>query len=437
MRACFMPPAVRTDDRVWSVDLYVRASREDEDSGGGTGESGTITNQIMMLTDFVGARPELRLHEIRKDDGVSGVTFDRPGFNAMMDDIRAGAADCVVVKDLSRLGRDYIEAGRYMEDIFPFLGVRFIAVNDGYDSMEERSAGDDIVLPFKNLVNDSYARDISVKVRSSKEIKRKRGDFVGPFAAYGYRKSPENKNRLVIDEDAAETVRLIFGWKLDGMSAQAISDRLNDAGVLSPMEYKKSIGLNYKTAFKLNKTARWSAVAVFRILRNELYIGTLVQGRVTTPNYKVKARVQRPPEQWARIEHAHEPVISPAVFARVQYLLSLDTRAAPGREAVYLFSGLLTCADCGQAMVRHPVKRRKKEYVYYVCASSKYGGGCGSRGVREDELTQAVLSAVQTRIGLAVDWQDMTACLDGLPLRRTELARLQGQLTRKREEAER
>ena len=145
-----------------------------------------------------------------------------------------------VVKDLSRFGRDYIETGRYIEEIFPFMGVRFIALTDNYDSMAERSASDDIVLPFKNLVNDSYARDISIKVRSSKALKRKNGEFVGPFAVYGYAKSPENKNQLIIDEVAAENVRLIFDWKLEGMSAQAIACRLNDEGVLSPMEYKRS-----------------------------------------------------------------------------------------------------------------------------------------------------------------------------------------------------
>lgn len=435
MSAFFMPPAIKPGGKVWSVDIYVRASREDEDKS--KEQSETITNQIILLTDFVNSRPDMRLHEVRKDDGISGVTFDRPGFNALMDDVRSGAADCVVVKDLSRLGRDYIETGKLIEEIFPFMGVRFVAVNDNYDSMGDRSASDDIVLPFKNLVNDSYARDISIKVRSSKATKRKNGDFVGPFAAYGYRKDQENKNQLVIDEDAAEIVRLIFSWKLDGMSAQGISDRLNDEGVLSPMEYKLSIGLNFKTQFKAHKTAKWSAVAVFRILKNELYIGTLIQGKVTTPNYKVKARVERPPEQWNRVEHAHDPIISPVVFARVQYLLSLDTRAAPNRDNVYLFSGLLSCSDCGQTMVRHPIKTGGKEYVYYVCATAKYESKCGNHNIREDSLTEAVLAAVQARIRLVVDIEGMLHYLDGLPLQQAETAKLQAQFAKKQEEIER
>ena len=167
--SAFFASSTASHGQIWDVDIYVRASREDGDKE----QSETISNQITMLTDFVHGRPELRLHEIRKDDGISGVTFDRPGFHAVMDDVRSGAANCVVVKDLSRFGRDYIETGKYLEEIFPFMGVRFIAVNDNYDSMAERSAADDVVLPFKNLVNDTYAKDISIKVRSSKAVKRR------------------------------------------------------------------------------------------------------------------------------------------------------------------------------------------------------------------------------------------------------------------------
>ena len=203
--SAFFASSTASHGQIWDVDIYVRASREDGDKE----QSETISNQITMLTDFVHGRPELRLHEIRKDDGISGVTFDRPGFHAVMDDVRSGAANCVVVKDLSRFGRDYIETGKYLEEIFPFMGVRFIAVNDNYDSMAERSAADDVVLPFKNLVNDTYAKDISIKVRSSKAVKRRNGDFVGPFAAYGYCKDPENKNPVSYTHLTLPTIRLV------------------------------------------------------------------------------------------------------------------------------------------------------------------------------------------------------------------------------------
>ncbi len=340
-------------------------------------------------------------------------------------------------EDLSRFGRDYIETGKYLEEIFPFMGVRFIAVNDNYDSMAERSAADDVVLPFKNLVNDTYAKDISIKVRSSKAVKRRNGDFVGPFAAYGYCKDPENKNQLIIDEGAAETVRQIFSWKLDGMSAQAIADQLNSKGVLSPMEYKQSIGLNFKTSFKLNKMAKWTAVAVLRILKNELYMGTMVQGRETTPNYKVKTRIYQPPEKWSRIANAHEPIISPMIFARVQYCLSLDTRSAPHSKQVYLFSGLLVCADCGQPMIRHPVQRKGKEYIYYVCSSAKCGKKCENHNIREDYLKESVLVSIQARIRSVIDLENLVRYVDALPLQQREIIRLQAQLAQKQEEAER
>ena len=191
MSAFFMPPAVNPGGKVWNANIYVRASREDEDKS--KEQSETITNQIILLTDFVNSRPDMRLHKVYKDDGISGVTFDRPGFNALMDDVRSGAADCVVVKDLSRLGRDYIETGKLIEEIFPFMGVRFVAVNDNYDSMGDRSAGDDIVLPFKNLVNDSYARDISIKVRSSKATKRKTATLWGRLQPTATANPPRTK----------------------------------------------------------------------------------------------------------------------------------------------------------------------------------------------------------------------------------------------------
>lgn len=203
------------------------------------------------------------------------------------------------------------------------------------------------------------------------------------------------------------------------------------------MEYKKSIGLNFKTSFKLNKMAKWTAVAVLRILKNELYMGTMVQGRETTPNYKVKTRIYQPPEKWSRIANAHEPIISPMIFARVQYCLSLDTRSAPHSKQVYLFSGLLVCADCGQPMIRHPVQRKGKEYIYYVCSSAKCGKKCENHNIREDYLKESVLVSIQARIRSVIDLENLVRYVDALPLQQREIIRLQAQLAQKQEEAER
>jgi len=235
----------------------------------------------------------------------------------MLGDIREGSVDCVVVKDLSRFGRNYIESGRYIEKIFPMLGVRFIAVNNGYDSLNEQY-GNDMVIPFKNLINDAYCRDISVKIRSHMEVKRKNGEYIGAFAVYGYLKDPEDKNHLVVDEYAADVVRDIFAMKLCGMNPKAIAEKLNRDGILSPLQYKKSIGIRLESPFRKGVKPRWSYNAVLRILKNEVYLGTVVQGKCTTPNYKIKKRVYKDESEWIRAEGTHDAVVGRGEFALVQ-----------------------------------------------------------------------------------------------------------------------
>lgn len=193
----------------------------------------------------------------------------------MLSDIREGKIDCVIVKDLSRFGRNYIESGRYIEKIFPMLGIRFIAITDGYGSINE-DLGSDMIVPFKNLINDAYCRDISIKIRNHMDIKRRNGEYIGAFAAYGYLKDEANKNHLVVDEYAADVVRDIFSMKLCGMSQQTIADKLNAAGILSPLQYKKSIGVPLESSFVKSMKPKWSYNAVTRILKNEVYTGTVV-----------------------------------------------------------------------------------------------------------------------------------------------------------------
>lgn len=257
----------------------------------------------------------------------------------MIEEIKAGKINCVILKDLSRFGRNFVEAGRYLDQVFPQYGVRFIAINDNFDSANGRSQSDNILLPFLNLVNDAFCRDISIKVRSQLEIKRKKGDFIGAFATYGYLKNPDNRHRLIVDDFAAAIVRDIFKWKIDGASGQRISDKLNELGILSPMEYKRSCGLQYRTGFQTNVKGKWTAVAVGRILRNEFYIGILVQGKRTTPNHKVKKTIHKPHEEWVCVENNHTPIITREEFTIVNRLLSQDTRATPDKETVSLFSG--------------------------------------------------------------------------------------------------
>ena len=255
---------------------YLRLSIEDGDKA----ESNSIGNQRELIRDFAAERPGLHLVEEYADDGYTGTNFERPGFKRMMEDIKSGKINCIIVKDFSRLGRNYIEMGKYLEQIFPMMGIRFIAINDNYDNANsESSDSDSIVVPFKNLLNDSYCRDISIKVRSQLDMKRRKGEFIGGYAIYGYCKDERNKNRLVVDEYAADIVRSIYRRKLEGMSAQAIAEQLNSENVLAPSEYKRLCGLNYHSGFKAGTHAKWQAIQVLRILKNEVYTGTMVQGR--------------------------------------------------------------------------------------------------------------------------------------------------------------
>jgi DNA invertase Pin-like site-specific DNA recombinase len=370
----------------------------------------------------------------RVDDGYSGSSFERPSFKLMMEDIKKGVVDCVVVKDLSRFGREYIDSGRYIERLFPALGVRFIAVNDGYDSLEGKDQSDEIIIPFKNLINDAYCRDISVKIRSHLEVKRKNGEFIGSFAPYGYQKDEGCRNRLVIDPVAAGIVRDIFRMKLHGMSQDAIAGRLNETGVLSPMEYKNASGSNYRTGFKTGERALWSSVTVRRILENECYIGNLVQGRQTTPNHKVKKPIVKPEKDWVRIEKNHEPVVSDRDFAIVQRLLGMDTRMSPEQTEVYPLAGMVVCADCGAVMVRKNVCAGKRKYRYYVCSRNKATKECASHRIAAERLEEAVLHLLKVQIGNILDLKRAMERVSEIPFQELDIRELEKRIEQKEAE---
>ena len=412
------------ETKIWNATLYLRLSRDDGDKE----ESNSITGQRELLRDFIRTRPELREYAVRIDDGFTGSNFERPSFKKMLEDVKAGRTNCIIVKDLSRFGRNYLDAGEYIEKIFPFLGVRFIAVNDNYDSFGGKSASDELVIPFKNLINEAYCRDISVKVRTQLEVKRKSGQYIGAFAVYGYLKDETDKNHLIVDEYAADIVRDIFSWKLEGMSPQDIATRLNRNGVLSPMEYEKSLGMKFATSFKANPQAAWSANAVLRILKNPVYTGVLIQGKETTPSYKVRKRITKPENEWAVVSDTHEAIIERRDFDSVQKALSLDTRRSPGDSAVQLFSGMVFCGECGASMVRKTVPSGNKKYVYYVCAAHKQDKTCSPHRMRDEALTDIVLETLQQYIRNVVDLDDILAMTDTAPLRIAEAQKVQRQL---------
>lgn len=422
-----------TSIKIWNTCGYVRLSREDGDKE----ESNSVTGQKDLIRDYLCRHPELRECDMKVDDGYTGSNFDRPAFQEMIAAVKAGKINCIVVKDLSRFGRDHLDVGEYIERIFPFLGVRFIAINDNYDSEHRNVESDELIIPFKNLINEAYCRDTSVKIRSQLEIKRKRGDFIGSFAVFGYQRDTEDRHRLVVDDFAADVVRDIFKWKLEGISAGDIASRLNTAGIPTPMDYKQKQGMRYKTSFRVKKDSDWSAGMILRILKNPVYTGTLEQGRVTTPNYKVKKLLNKPREDWAVVENCHEAIIDRFDFETVQKVLALDTRTSVSGQAVDLFSGMVFCGECGASMIRKTIPSGKKKYVYYVCSAHKNEKSCSPHSLRDVTLKEIVLEALQHHIQEVIDLSELLSLTDVVWLKKASVQKLRVRLEKKQEEIDR
>ena len=396
----------RIIDQTFRVAIYLRLSKEDDDlscSSGAKNESNSISNQRKLIYDFMKSHPEFELYDEYKDDGKSGSNFDRAEFKRMMRDIEAGNVNCVIVKDQSRFGRDYIDVGKYKEKIFPKLGVRFITINEGYDSLSATSS-DDLAFTINSFVYDFYIRDISTKIRTNLTAKKQNGEYAGAFVAYGYVKDSDDKSKLVVDQFAANVVKDIFRWKIEGLSPQNIAVRLNELGIPSPAEYKRLSGSNYKTSFQTSSKAVWSHVSVRRILKNEIYLGVMIQGKRTTPNYKTKTVVTKAESEWLRVEGTHEAIISVRDFELVQELLRDDTHCRAGDVTVPVYAGRIYCGDCGAAAVRKTVSYAGKRYVYYVCNANKHDKTvCSRHSIREDILGQVIYQTVRHQIDLLLD----------------------------------
>lgn len=377
--------------------VYLRLSKEDGDLSAKPGklESNSIANQKALILKELESMPDVTLYDIYIDDGFTGLNFDRPEFCRMRNDIYDGKVNMVIVKDLSRLGRDYIESGRYVKKIFPSLNIRFVSVLDHFDSLTATQSDVNLLIPIKNFVNDNYSRDISGKVRSHQEVMRENGLYIGAYVAYGYKKMENDRNRIVPDEYSAGIVKRIFAWKLEGMNAGTIADRLNQLGVISPSEYKRHMGINYKSGFQKKLRAQWTAVAVTRILKNKIYIGVLEQGKRRKVNYKLDKVVDKPEAEWSVIENSHEPIISRTDFDNVTRLLRLDTRKAPKREKVYLFSGMVFCGECGRGMVRREYKYKGAASVYYICSTYNKGKGCSRHSIKEKVIEEITLTSIK------------------------------------------
>ncbi|SHJ54515.1 recombinase family protein [Paramaledivibacter caminithermalis] len=367
----------------FKVGIYCRLSREDE----GDYQSESIKNQKDYLIKYV-LEKEWTIADIYIDDGYTGTNFDRPDFQRLINDIEKGKINLVITKDLSRLGRDYISTGYYLEKYFPENNVRYIAVNDAIDTYKN-SAGNDIS-PFKSVINDMYAKDISVKVRSTLDTKRKKGKFIGAFAPFGYRKSKDDKNKLEIDEETAPIVRRIFHLYLNGCGISKIAHILNDEGVICPTQYKQRT-TNYKgTVIK----SLWNHNTVRTILKNPTYMGCLAQNKYKKVNYKSKKLRTLSDKEWIIVEDTHEPIVNKKIFLDVQEMMKRKyNKEYKGRKSNRLFSGFVYCGDCKAYMTY----TKTSSELYLICSTykrytSKY---CSRHGIKEKDLKQLIIEDIK------------------------------------------
>ena len=339
---------------VYKVAIYIRLSREDIDKDG---ESESVSNQKSLLMRYVNEN-RYELVDIYIDDGVSGTTFDRPEFNRMIEDIEKGKINMVITKDLSRLGRDYIETGKYLEKYFPSHQVRYIAVTDGIDTFLDGTNND--IAPFKSLFNDMYAKDISKKIRSSLKAKMKDGKWVGGRAPFGYKIDPEDKNHLVIDEEQAPAVRRMFELASTGMTAYYIAKQLTEEKFVTPAKY-----LNFAWMKTSYDYGRWNPKTIKEMLISEMYIGNLVQNKRSKVNYKIKKIVWNDPSEWIIVPNTHEPLVSEKVFRQIQKFI--PARAIKNtKKEIFLFDGLLTCYECKHNISIQP-RRKVDNRAYTIC----------------------------------------------------------------------
>jgi len=378
--------------------IYLRLSRDDNT---GNQESMSITNQRDFLVNYVKERG-WKIFSIYVDDGYSGTNFERPDFKRMISDIEAGLVNCVITKDLSRLGRNYIQTGQYTDFFFPKHKVRYIAVNDNYDTVEEEND----IAPFKNILNEMYAKDISKKVRTSRTTAARQGKFMGSKPPYGYVKSPDDKHRLIVDPPAAKVIERIFADYAGGYTARGIAEQLNGQEIDTPATYYfKQTG---KRATR-NSNQAWGSNTIMQLLKNQVYIGHMVQGQRQVTSFKTKQRHFNPESKWIVVENTHEPIISMATWevvqARLKVIKATHTSHVRrnGQKEVSLFSGLLRCKDCGAGLHFCRDTQGDKVYEHYRCGTWVINGkeACSPHNTRVEVLEETILAEIRHYASLA------------------------------------
>ena len=425
------PAAVVKEEKRWRTAGYARLSVEDSGKPG----SETLDNQKSLIQDFIVNAPDLELTQLFFDNGQSGTDFQRPGFERLMDAIRKGEANCIVVKDLSRFGRNYKETGNFLERIFPFLGVRFIAITDNFDTLTAERGANGYIIPLKNLINETYSRDISKKIAASVQTRQQHGDFIGAWAPYGYSKDPENHHHLIPNPETAPVVQRIFQMRVQGMSYQKIMRTLTEEEISCPSRYLVESGV-CKNAVYAN--AQWNVFTIKNILNRQVYIGHMVQGRKFQSFYDGQKQRKQAKEDWVIVENTHQPIIDPAIFEKVQcmeqaahdaYYEKLGRFDALGKTE-NLLRGLIYCADCGRPLVRYKtVSHGKKIWYNYICPThSEAPSACPLKSIREDELMDVIQESIAKQIALAVDMRELTDSVNSSSAKRMKDATLQGQL---------
>ena len=377
--------------------LYERLSRDDNLEG----ESYSIGNQKKLLTKVAKEKGYTNLVHFL-DDGISGVTMDRPGFNDMMEQLAAGKAAAVFVKDLSRLGRNYIEVGRLTEEFFPEHDIRLVAVSDNIDTAE----GENELAPIRNLFNEWYARDISKKRRISNKIKGNAGEPMGP-PPYGYKKDPDNPKRWIVDEEAAQVVRRVFRMTLDGYGTEQIATIFSEEKILTPIAYWREKGVNRPGKSKLRGPYMWNSSTVTHILSLQEYCGDILNFKTYSKSYKNKKRLANDRENWVIFQDVHEPIIERAVFEQVQQKRGKIRKRRTHEGERNMFSGLLVCADCGHNLHFH-FNQGNPDIKYFNCSNYKGNRGtCTSTHyVRVDFLEQVVLGEIRRLTKFASQFED-------------------------------
>ena len=374
--------------------VYIRLSVEDSQTG-----SASVETQQYIIGHFLDRHPEIEPFHTYIDNGLTGTNFNRPAFQSMLNDIESGAVNCVVVKDLSRLGRNCIDTGYYIEQYFPQRKVRFIAVNEGYDTAGE-DGRPDMMIALRNMVNEAYAADISKKITAAQRQMMKDGKFVGALPPYGYLKDPEDCHKLVIDPEAAAVVKQIFAWAVNGMGINTIVTRLNEAGVMTPSYRRVEQGLI--TNEKRLGSGSWQTFTVNKILHAEIYTGDMVQGKS-----KIVARKQVPatPDEYTVVPGTHQPIVSRELFEQVRGMLDRTAQSVKDREQTSyspnLLKGKIFCAACGRALHRQRTKRRKTadRYLYHCITNSRTAHGtCPGILIYEDALFEVLLPIVQNTL---------------------------------------